>query len=69
MSFSPGQTKLSVISGCPYQAGVRRAGFHCRREIKTRVYGKRQMSDSRLRFLKINNRYTEIVQNNFHVYG
>ena len=27
MSFSSGQTKL--IYGCPYQAGVRRAGFHC----------------------------------------
>ena len=29
MSFLLGQTKLSVISGCPYKAGVRRAGFHC----------------------------------------
>ena len=36
-------------------------------EIKTRVYGKRQTSDSRLRFLKIN-KYTKIVQNNHHVY-
>ena len=39
------------------------------REIKTRVYGKRQTSDSSLRFLKINDRYTKIVQNNSHVYG
>ena len=39
------------------------------REIKTRVYGKRQTSDSRLRFLKINNTYTKMVQNNCHVYG
>ena len=39
------------------------------REIKTRVYGKRQTSDSRLRFLKINNGYTKMVQNNSHVYG
>ena len=27
MSFLSGQTKLSVISGCPYETGVRRAGF------------------------------------------
>ena len=39
------------------------------REIKTRVHGKRKMLDSRLRFLKINNRNTEIAQNNTHVYG
>ena len=39
------------------------------REIKTPVYGKRQTSDFRLRFLKINDRYTKIVQNNSHVYG
>ena len=39
------------------------------REIKTRVYGKRQMSDSRLRFVKINNKYTRMMQNNSHVYG
>ena len=38
------------------------------REIKTRVYGKRQTSDSSLHFLKINNRYTKIVQDNSHVY-
>ena len=30
MNFSASRkTKLSAISGCPYQAGVRRAGFHC----------------------------------------
>ena len=39
------------------------------REIKIRVYGKRQTSDSSLRFLKISNRYTKIVHNNSHVYG
>ena len=38
------------------------------REIKTRVYGKRQTSDSRLRFLNIYNRFTRMVQNN-SVYG
>ena len=27
--FSWGQTKLSAIYGCPYQAGVRRARFNC----------------------------------------
>ena len=32
------------------------------REIKTRVYGKQQLSDSRLRFLKINNTYTRMCQ-------
>ena len=32
------------------------------REINTRVYGKRQRSDSRLRFLKMNNTYTRMVQ-------
>ena len=30
--------------------------------------GKRQTSDSRLRFLKINNRYTKIEKNNSGVY-
>ena len=25
-----GQMKLSIMYGCLYQAGVRRAGFHCR---------------------------------------
>lgn len=39
------------------------------REIKIRVYGKRQTSDSSLRFLKISNRYTKKVHNNSHVYG
>ena len=39
------------------------------REIKIRVYGKRQTSDSSLRFLKINNKYARMVQNNFYVYG
>ena len=39
------------------------------REIKTRVYGKRQTSDSRFRFLKINDTYTRMVQNNSYVYG
>ena len=34
------------------------------KEIKTRVYGKRQTSDSRLCFLKINYMYTRMVQNN-----
>ena len=29
MSFSSRQTKLSVFYGCPYWAGVRRAGFRC----------------------------------------
>ena len=29
----------------------------------------RQTADSRLRFLKINYKYTKIVQNNSHVYG
>ena len=29
MRFSSGATKLSVIPGCPYYAGVRKAGFHC----------------------------------------
>ena len=32
-----------------------------KREIKTRVYGKRQTEESRLRFLKINNKHTRIV--------
>ena len=41
----------------------------CNREIKTRVYGKRQTSESRLRFLKINNKHKRIVQNNSCVYG
>ena len=35
MSFSSGQTKLSVISGCPYYAGVHRAEFHCTFHRKT----------------------------------
>ena len=35
MNFSSGQRKLSVISGCPYKAGVRRAGFHCTFHRKT----------------------------------
>ena len=38
-------------------------------ESKTRVYGKWPTSDSRLRFFKINNKYTKIVQNNSCVYG
>ena len=38
-------------------------------EIKTRVYGKRQTSDSRLRFLKISNKYARMWQNNSYVYG
>ncbi len=30
MNFSLGQTKLTIIPGCPYLApDVRRAGFHC----------------------------------------
>ena len=37
--------------------------FFNNREIKTRVYCKRQTSDSRLRFLKTNNTYTRMVQN------
>ena len=45
------------------------AKYQVNREIKTRVYGKRQTSDSRLRFLKINNKYKRMVQNNCHVYG
>ena len=36
--------------------------------LETRVYGKRQTSESRLRFLKIN-KPRRIVQNNFCVYG
>ena len=39
------------------------------REIKIRVYGKRQTSDSRFRSLKIDNKYTRIVKNNSRVYG
>ena len=39
------------------------------REIKIHVYGKRQTSDSRLRFLKMNNSYAKKVQNNSHIYG
>ena len=39
------------------------------REIKTRVYGKRQTSDSHLRFLKMKNTYARMVQNDSHVYG
>ena len=38
------------------------------REIKIRVYGKRKTSDSRLRFLKINDLYTTMVQNNSYVF-
>ena len=30
---------------------------------------KRQKSDSRLRLLKINDKFTKIAQNNSHVYG
>ena len=40
MSFSSGQTKLSVISGCPYEAGVRRAGFHCSERGTVRAISK-----------------------------
>lgn len=29
LNFSLGQTKLSIISQCPYQAGVCKVGFHC----------------------------------------
>ena len=39
------------------------------RETNTRVYGRRQTSESRLDFLKINNKHTRIVQNVSYVYG
>ena len=29
--FSKGQSRLSIITSCPYQAGVRKAGFAQRR--------------------------------------
>ena len=38
-------------------------------EIKTRVYGKQQTSDTRLCLFKINSKHTRIVQNNSCVYG
>ena len=39
------------------------------REIKTRVYGKRQTSESHFNFLKITNKHTRAVQNNSCVNG
>ena len=46
------------------------SSVHIRRASpKTRVYGKRQTSESRLRFLKINNKHKRIVQNSSCVYG
>ena len=29
--------KVSVLTGCPYEAGVRKAGFNCM--VKPRLYG------------------------------
>ena len=37
--------------------------------VARRVNDKRQTSDSRLRFLKISNRYAKNGQNNSHVYS
>ena len=37
-------------------------------ENKMNVYGKRQTSDSRSRFLKVNDKYTRIIQNHSRAY-
>ena len=39
------------------------------REIQHDGYVKRETSDSRSRFLKVNDKYTRIVQNNSRAYG
>ena len=38
-------------------------------DINREIYGERQTSDFRSRFLNVNDRYTRIVQNNSHTYG
>ena len=50
-----------------HEQGAETRTLQNNRVITTRVYGKRQTPDSRLRFLKINNKYTRILQNNSRI--